>query len=412
MRTNLSPAFVKAAKAQAGADRTIYWDATLGGFGLQVTEAGHKSFVCQYRANGRSRRIGLKAALSLSDARKEAKAILGRVAKGGDPLTERRKAIAAEGDTLERISEAYFAREGKRLRTVADRERDLRRLVLPKLGGRPIDDIRRSEIVRMLDRIEDENGAVMADRTLAYLRRIMSWHASRSDDFRSPIVRGMARTKPAESARDRVLTDDELSAVWKAAGKMQNAFGSYVRFLLLTAARRNEAAHMRRDEIEGNRIVEISGSDGVKRKMPITAWTIPAKRNKGKRDHVVPLSGAALAVLDNLPVVGDGKIVFTHDGSHHIGGFSKFKSALDKASGVTGWRLHDLRRTARSLMSRVGVDADIAERCLGHVIGGVRGTYDRYEYLPEKILAFEKLATSIEGIISPKKNVIPLRGVK
>ncbi|MGB8827689.1 MAG: Arm DNA-binding domain-containing protein, partial [Pseudolabrys sp.] len=138
MRTNLSPAFVARAKAEAGAERSIYWDAGLRGFGLQVTKAGHKSFVCQYRANGRSRRLALKATLKLGEARKEAKAILGRAAKGGDPLTERRKVTAAAGNTLEKISESYFAREGKRLRTMADRERDLRRLVFPKLGGRQI----------------------------------------------------------------------------------------------------------------------------------------------------------------------------------------------------------------------------------------------------------------------------------
>ncbi len=386
MRTNLSPAFVARAKAEAGAERSIYWDAGLRGFGLQVTKAGHKSFVCQYRANGRSRRLALKATLKLGEARKEAKAILGRAAKGGDPLTERRKVTAAAGNTLEKISESYFAREGKRLRTMADRERDLRRLVFPKLGGRQIDDIRRSEIVRLLDKIEDQNGAVMADRSLAYLRRIMSWHASRSDDFRSPIVRGMARTKPAESARDRILTDDEMRLVWKAAGEMQNAFGPYVRFLLLTAARRNEAAQMRRDEITG------------------TVWTIPASRSKGKADDAKPLSKAAKAIIDAMPLIGDGAFIFTHDGETPLGGFSKFKAALDKESGVENWGLHDLRRTARSLMSRTGVPSDHAERALGHVIGGIRKVYDRHEFLEEKRAAFDALAKEVERITGKKKD--------
>jgi integrase len=266
------------------------------------------------------------------------------------------------------------------------------RLVYPKLGGRQIEDIKRSEIVRLLDHIEDERGPVMADRTLAYLRRVFTWHAGRSDDFRSPIVRGMARTKPAERAGDRTLSDDEIKAVWAAAGEMNNAFDPLVRFILLTAARRNEAAHMRRSELSGD------------------VWTIPAVRNKGKRDHVVPLSKAAQTVLSELPVIGDGKFVFSHDGKRPVGGFSKFKAKLEKVSGVTGWGLHDLRRTARSLMSRAGVNSDIAEPCLGHVIGGVRGVYDRHAYLEEKRFAFEALAAEIEHILNPqKKKVVRLR---
>jgi integrase len=117
-------------------------------------------------------------------------------------------------------------------------------LVLPTLGPRPIDDIQRSEIIRCLDQVEDEQGPVQADRTLAAISRIMNWHASRSDSFRSPIVRGMARTKPKERARDRVLTHDELRAVWKQA-KANGVFGAMIRSILLTAARRSEASELR-----------------------------------------------------------------------------------------------------------------------------------------------------------------------
>jgi integrase len=381
MRIKLTPYFISGAEAQPNAERTIYWDSDLPGFGLCITANGAKSFVCQYRAGKRSRRLAIRATLRLSEARKEARAILGRVGKGGDPLAERRKVEAAAANTLQTICETYFKREGKKLRTIAERQKTLRRLVYPVLGARQIDDVRRSDVARLLDRIEDQNGAVMADHTLSYLRRVLNWHASRADDFRTPITRGMARTKPAERARERILTDDEIRAVWTATGAMQNAFGPLVRYILLAACRRDEAAEMRRGELVGD------------------VWTIPAARNKGKRDQVVPLSGAAQKVLGAVPVIGDGKLVFTHDGKRPVGGFSKFKARLDKMSGTSGWTLHDLRRTARSLMSRAGVNADIAERCLGHVINGVRGVYDRHAYLNEKRGAFESLATVIGAIV-------------
>ena len=122
----------------------------------------------------------------------------------------------------------------------------LERLVYPTLGAYQIDEVRRTEIVRLLDKIDDERGPVMADRTLATVRRIMNWHAGRSDRFLSPIVRGMARTKPKERDRERTLADDELRAVWLAGEGAHRPFGYLVQFILVTATRRSEASAMRR----------------------------------------------------------------------------------------------------------------------------------------------------------------------
>jgi integrase len=335
----------------------------------------------------------ISGVLGLSQARKRAKSLLGDVAKDKDPLDERRKASAAAGGTLKAICEDYLKRDGKRLRTGEAQRKALDRLVYPRLGARLIGDIRRSDIVKLLDQIEDGSGPVMADRTLASIRKIMNWYATRDDDFRSPIVRGMARTKGKERARSRILTDDELRALWPAADAMAGPFGRLVQFLLLTAARRGEAAEMVRDEIEA------AGAD----------WALPAERNKVKVDFVRPLSPAARDVLGKLPKIGKRGLVFTTDGRNAIGAFSKFKAKLDEASGVTGWTLHDLRRTARSLMSRAGIEPDHAERCLGHVIGGVRGTYDRHEYHAEKKRAFEALAAQLDRIVNPVDNVVALR---
>jgi integrase len=248
----------------------------------------------------------------------------------------------------------------------------LDRHIYPTLGPRPIADLRRSEIVRLLDRIETDSGPAMADKTLGILRKVMNWHATRTDDFRSPIVRGMSRSNGPE--RSRVLTDPELKAVWQASLGL-GVKGSFIRFLLLTAARRSEAAQMTWAEISGGNL-----------------WTLPAARNKTGVDFIRPLSDAARALL-----VGNEEHVW--GGPRGIVDFGRLKGRLDAASGTEGWTIHDLRRTARSLMSRAGVPNDHAERCLGHVIGGVRGVYDRHEYLEEKGAAYEKLAALIAEIV-------------
>lgn len=383
MRLLLTDRFCERAKPAQGQTQTDYFDEQVSGLALRVA-AGHKAWTFHFTSpsDGKRARLtfGSYPATSLGAARTRATEAKAVVEEGRDPR-------AAEADTLQAICEEYIRREGKRLRSLDWRKGVLERHVYPNLGHRSIAEIQRSEIVRLLDKIEDRSGATMADRTLAVVRKIMNWHASRSDDFRSPIVKGMARTKPSELARERVLTDDELRAIWHTDA---GVFGRFVRFLLLTGARRSEASEMTWAEIEGG------------------DWTLPAARNKTKVDLVRPLSPAARAILGEMP--RRGEFVFTTDDVTPISGFSKFKRALDKATGTKGWALHDCRRTARSLMSRAGVPSDHAERCLGHVIGGVRGVYDRHEYHAEKAQAFEALAALVERIVSgTQTGVVQLR---
>jgi integrase len=276
---------------------------------------------------------------------------------------------AIEADTLAAITEKYFAIEcglrrdgdtltfGNKLRSAARRYANMQRLVLPVLGKKPIGQIKRSEIVALLDTIEIENGPTMADQILAFVRRIFSWHAARDDDFRSPIVRGMARSKAKERERQRILADDEIRKLWTT--KAEGPFPAFVKFLLVTGARRNEALYLTWDEIK----------DG--------AWELPASRNKTKLPLTRPLSAAALALIESQ----------RRDGSHYVFDTSaagKTKARFERQTDTSGWTLHDCRRTARSLMSRAGINSDHAERCLGHVIGGIRGTYDRHKYYDEK----------------------------
>ena len=384
MRIPLTSAFVANAVAATDKDRSIFWDVKLSGFGLQVTAAGHKSYVVQYRSGGRSKRMKVDGRLSLEQARKRARVLLGQVAHGGDPLTERRRKEDIQRNSLRVICEQFLAREGRTMRSADAWRRALERAVFPMLGSRPISELKRSDIARLLDHIEDERGPAASDTCLSILRRIMNWHAARSDDFRSPIVRGMSRQ--GSNARSRILNDEEIRAVWQAAGNTGGPFGAFVRLLLLTAARRNECAKMEWSEV----------SDGV--------WTLPSVRNKVKVDLARPLSGAAQAVLAELPRFHNSPFVFSYTGRTALRGFAQGKMRFDAQCGVTGWQLHDLRRTARSLMSRAGVPSEHAERCLGHVIPGVEGIYNRHAYRQEMLHAYERLAALIEQIVSPQEN--------
>jgi integrase len=375
-RRLLTDRFCAHAKVRADDVQTDYFDETSKGLALRVGRSGLRSWTFHYTANGRRARLtfGSYPAISLGSAR----------AKADEARSQGPQSLSSAG-TLQATCEEYLRRST--LRSAAWRKKQLERLVYPTLGSKPIDEVRRSDIVALLDSVEEESGGPMADQTLAIIRRVLNWHASRSDDFRSPIVRGMARTRPKELARSRILADDELRAVWKAAEA--DPLGGFLKFVLLTGTRRNEAAQARRSEISG------------------AEWVIPGSRYKTGKDHLIPLSQAALVAVPT----GQGEWLFSRDGISPLHA-SHFKAAFDKAlPGLPRWTLHDLRRTARSLMSRAGVPSDHAERCLGHTMGGVRGTYDRHEYYDEKRRAFEALAGLVARIVDPQPNVVPLKEV-
>jgi integrase len=199
----------------------------------------------------------------------------------------------------------------------------------------------------------------------------------------------MRRSNPKERSRDRILNDDELRAVWKQAN---GSFGAFVRLLLLTGQRREKVAAMRWQDI---------GIDGT--------WSIPAEdREKGNANRLA-LPEVALDIIKAQPRFASNPHVFAGRCDSHFSGYSKSKAAFDAKVPIAPWKLHDLRRTARSLMARAGVRPDIAERVLGHVIRGVEGIYDRHSYREEKAQALRALAGLVLNIVDPTDNVLALR---
>lgn len=263
----------------------------------------------------------------------------------------------------------------------------VRRSVLPVYLGL----VTQNGVQKRAMNLEDDHGARQADHVLAVVRGISNWYASRHDSYAPPIVKGMRRTNAKERERSRTLSDDELRAIWKQAAA-NGTFGALIRLLLLTGQRRDKVASMQWADI----------ADGL--------WTIPGEaREKGNAGELL-LPALALEIIEAQPRLGDNPHVFAGRGDGPINGYSKSKRQFDAKlpADLAPWVLHDLRRTARSLMSRAGVRPDIAERVLGHKLQGVEGIYDRHRYRDEKADALARLATLIDGIVNPRENVVPM----
>jgi len=308
------------------------------GFGVRVTAAGAKSFVLNYRIGTRERRytIGSWPDWSALRAVREARDLRQDIDRGEDPQRKKEAGRTPAGGTVAVLLDKFiseYARDVDRpLRSANAIESAFKRLVAPRIGKIGIYDLKRSHIVAMLKEIADKRGPVMADQTLAYLRKAFNWYAVNggADDFVSPIVPGMARTKPRERARDRILSDDEIRIIWPALGEV-GTFGALAKSLLLTAQRRDEVASMSYREIS---------KDGV--------WTIPAERYKTKRPNYVPLSRAAIAIIEAQPKSDGCDYVFASRSNTPFSGFGKSKAKLDdglhsKVDPIPNWTLHDLR---------------------------------------------------------------------
>jgi integrase len=375
--------------------RYIIADPEQTGHYVRVASAGPSVF-CAVTRDQYSKQVwvtlGGSDLLKIEQAREQARLVIGRI-KQGLPAIE---PPPSKPDSFQTVAESWFKRRVAKngFRTQVEIKRCLTKYVFPHLGSRVFTDIKRSDITALLDHIEDEHGARQADICLALVRAVGNWYASRNNDYATPVARGMRRdtAKP----RDRILDDDELRRVWKAA-ESSGTFGALVRFLLLCGQRRGAVlGRMRWSDVS---------ADGV--------WTIATAEREKSNAGALRLPPAALAIIAAQPKLGGNPYVFASlRGDGPLGGLSQAKAAFDKKCGIKeNWVLHDLRRTARSLLSRAGVPSEHSERVLGHIIRGVEGIYDRHSYADEKAHALLKLAALIDEIISPNddKKVVPLR---
>lgn len=361
-------------------------DPQMPGHYVRVLPSGAKSFAVVTRdPNGKQvwQTIGSSKTMTVAESREQARAIAARIRTGKD---------RAGPQTFQTVAETWFRRqvEGRELISSTEIRRYLDR-ILKAWGGRDIASIGRGDVAKLLDDAEDRAGPSAADFTLSILSRVFMWHVSRTDQFVSPIVRGMRRTSPKARARSRILSDDEIRKLWDACAP-GDGFGDLCKLLLLTGQRREKVASMRWQDI---------AVDGL--------WSMPMAEREKSVGGDLKLPELALDIIRARPRFAGNPYVFAGRGGSYSTGYSKAKTRLDKELGFPQWGLHDLRRTARSMMSRAGVRPDIAERVLGHAIGGVAGIYDRHEYLDEKAHALQALASLVQSVVNPSDKIVHIR---
>jgi integrase len=369
------------------------------GLYLVIQPTGAKSWAYRYRIGGKSRKLtlGVFPTIDVAKARSLCSAAALKTKAGGDPAAEHRSTLSADG-SFERVARQFIERYAKpKNRTWEQTARWLGlapdgdglvptgKGALAKWGGRKIDTIRQTDVIHLLDGIVDQGNPISANRTLAALRKMFNWAEGRYGLSGNPCSK--VERPGEETARDRVLSDDELAAVWKAANEQGGYFGAAIKLLILTGQRRNEVAGMEWKELD----------------LLAKLWKLPRGRVKNDNEHEVPLSVPALLVIESVPRIAGRNLVFTTTGTTPIRGFSKVKEDIDAASGVTNWTLHDLRRTVASGMARLGVQLPVIEKILNHVSGtfrGVVGVYQRHSFADEKRAALDLWGAHVARLVS------------
>jgi integrase len=352
----------------------FYFDETLTGFGYRVrVGAGGKilrSFICQYKRAGGSRRMTLDAsgALNAEQARAKAKQILAEVALGRDPQAEKDDRRAKDKHALRALVAEYLDDKKSKVRprtltAVTGYLTDPR--FFGSLHGAPVDTITRRDVAACLSQIK-KRGPAMAGAARAALSAFFVWAMGEGLAEANPVI---GTNKPeTNGARERVLSDTELAAVWRACDD-GSEHSAIVKLLILTGCRRAEVGDMAWSEVDLDR----------------GAWTIPEERSKNHRQHVLPIMPMMRAIIDAVPHMATRDQLF---GERSVHGFSRWhcKADLDERCGVTGWTLHDLRRTVATRMADLGVQPHVIEAVLNHYSGhraGIAGVYNRSPYANE-----------------------------
>jgi integrase len=357
-------------------------DGICPGLHLRITRQGTKSFSVICRVAGKLVRqtLGEYPALSLSSARKEAQRIQRDAA---EPTARVPPPVPVDpaGTTFAELVTSYVDMHLKpNTRSWANVAATLRQDALKPFSERDAAGMTKTDVVAVLDQMVKASQPHAAANVLRAVRAMYNWGVGRGTVQANPFD-GMRPPVPT-TMRDRILSDAEIVAVLRACDDVPRPFGDLVRVLLHTGARRNEVAEMKWSEFQGN------------------IWTLPAARSKSGRANSLPLPPSVLAVLEAQRRYSDGHgFVFTTSGGERPSSdFSKRKRLLDDASGTSGWRLHDLRRTARSKLAELGVPREVARRIVGHSVDRLDEVYDRFSYLEPKRDALAKLAGHFERL--------------
>jgi integrase len=385
MRKTLTAALVEKTLPPATGRLEIH-DSIIPQLALRITPNGRKSFVLRTRIDGKQVRVTLgDAAMDLKDVRDAASEALKKCKVGVNPREERRlRLLEAEKATVLAVPNViaeFLTRHVSKNRTALETKRIFENDVIPRWKNKLLSEVTRTDVVAILDAVEDRASPYRANRVLAAIRKMFNWSVSRGLITVSLIVRDMARE--GEIARDRFLSPDEIRAVWQAAEKQGGPFGSVVRMLLVTGQRRGEVRDMKWGalDLQSERI-----------------WTLTPDDTKAKRQHIVPLTQPALSIIEEQPIFDKGKYVFTTMGDRPVTGFGKAKQELDKLVAVAAekagskpiiaWRLHDLRRTVATHMENaLGIPPHVVGSVLNHDPKGYKGitaTYTRGSLLYER----------------------------
>lgn len=386
MKRKLTTKFIEGQKPDPS-KRLDFRDELMPGLVLRISASGTKTFCLHKRINGKMRRltIGRFPIISLADARKRVQQVLYEIETG---RFEDRTGIEIDTKpTLGDVIPDYIEKHAK----VHNRDWKRKEAPLAKfttLHSKRIDEIKRADVVKACDVIH-KSAPVSANRALAHLKHLMGWCVERGMIDASPIA-GM-KPLSKERSRERVLTDEELGALWEVFGDEGYPFGDCMKFLMLSGQRRAEVAEMRWPEID----------------LEKRLWTLPSQRAKNGRQHTVPITDAMLDVLRRVPRFIGSDYVFTTTGKSPVSGFGRLKDRLDKElpEGTEPWIIHDLRRTMSTNMAMLGVPQPVTEALLNHktgVVSGVAAIYNVYSYADEKREALDKWNEHIEKITTPK----------